>query len=187
MRRWRGTIALVIRPICWPLRELATSGRETSTRGIPQRAAAPVFKKLSSAPESSRADVFLVPPVQFRVTGRQRLWVEDSIGITPTSAPRSTSGRDPFTGQFEAKWPAPPQYRHARCQTRLSRSSFMSLDRSTIMASVSAPGSLLVGDGVGGEKRGRRGRRSAAVLEVPGRWTLSGIAFYDPQVENRSG
>ena len=29
-------MALVIRPMLWPLRELATSGRETSTRGIPQ-------------------------------------------------------------------------------------------------------------------------------------------------------
>ena len=85
----RGMVALVMRPNLWPLRELATSGHETSTRGMPQRVAAPPSMKLSSAPESNKVDVLLVPPVQLRMTGRQ-VWlrVEDSIGITPTSAPR---------------------------------------------------------------------------------------------------
>ena len=125
--RWRGLVAIVIRLMFWPLRELAISGRETSTRGIPQQTAALASKRLSSAPESSRADVLLVPPFQLRVTGRQvRLRVEDSIGNAPTSAPLSTSGRAPFTGQFEAKCPAPPQYRHAWALTRLSRSFFVS-------------------------------------------------------------
>ena len=89
----RGIVALVMRPMFWPLRELATSGRETSTRGMPQRTAVSASNKLSSAPESRRADVFWVPPSQSRITGRQvRLQVEDSIGNVPTSAPRSTSG-----------------------------------------------------------------------------------------------
>ena len=141
------------------LKELATSGRETSTRGITQRAAAPVSKKLSSAPESSSADVFFVLPVQFRVTGRQvRLRVENSIGITPTSAPRSTIGCDPFTGHFVAKCPAPPQYRHAQFRTHLSRSSFVSLDRSTIITSISVPDSFLIGDCVEGGREEDLGR-----------------------------
>ena len=38
MSRRRGTVALVTHPIFWLLRELATRGRETSTRGIPQLA-----------------------------------------------------------------------------------------------------------------------------------------------------
>ena len=99
MSRQRGTVALVMRPIHWSLRELATRGCETSTRGMPQRATAPVSKKLSSAPESSKAEVFLLPPLQSRVIGRQvQLRVEESRGITPTSAPQSTSGHDLLPG-----------------------------------------------------------------------------------------
>ena len=55
-------VALVIRPRSWPLRELATSGLGTSTRGIPQRIAVSEFRKLSSAPDSKRADVLRAPP-----------------------------------------------------------------------------------------------------------------------------
>ena len=92
MSRRRGTVALVICPIFWSLRELATSGRETSTRGIPQLAAVFVSKKLSSAP-----DVFWLPSGHSSVTRRQVLFlVEDSILSTSTSAPRSTSGRALF-------------------------------------------------------------------------------------------
>ena len=129
-------MALVICPMLWPLRELATSGRETSTRGIPQRAAVSASKKLSSAPKSSRADVFWVPPGQSRVTGRQVLFlVVDSVLIMPTSAPRSTRGRAPFAGQFEAKCPDSPQYRHDRVLTLLYLSSLASRARSTIIVS----------------------------------------------------
>ena len=81
----------MILPMCCPLRELATSGLETYT---PQWAAVSASKKLSSAPESRSAEVFWAPPGHCRVTGRHvRLRLEDSRCDTPTSAPRSTSGR----------------------------------------------------------------------------------------------
>ena len=59
-----GTVAWEIRPSRCPLRERATRGLETSTRGTPHWAATVVSRKLSSALESRRADVFLAPPDQ---------------------------------------------------------------------------------------------------------------------------
>ena len=56
-----GTIAWEMRPSRCPLKERATSGLETSTRGTPHWAATVASRKLSSAPESRRADVFLAP------------------------------------------------------------------------------------------------------------------------------
>ena len=64
------------------------------------------YRRLESSPalESNKADVFCEPPDYSRFTGRQvQLRVEESIRKVPTCAPRSTSGRAPFTGQLEAK------------------------------------------------------------------------------------
>ena len=47
----RGIVALVIRPMFSPLRELDTSGLETFTKGTPQRAAVSASRKLSMNPE----------------------------------------------------------------------------------------------------------------------------------------
>ena len=142
--RLSWTMAWVMRPIFWLLREWATWGCETSSRGMPQRVAAPASRKLSSAPESRRADVLLLPPLQSSITGRQvRLLVEDSIRIMPTRAPRS------FTGHLDAKCPAPLEYRQARSRIRLSHSSMESLDQSTIIGSAPVPESLLGGSRTG--------------------------------------
>ena len=90
----RGQVAFVMRPSRCPLRELATKGLETSTSGTPHWAAMVALRKLSSAPESSSAEVFWVRPGHSRVTDRQvRRRLEESSWNAPTSDPRFTSGR----------------------------------------------------------------------------------------------
>ena len=88
----RGLVARVMRPSRCPLRELATSGLDTSTSGTPHWAAMVASRKLSSASESSSAKVFQAHPGHSRMTGRQvRRRLEESSWYAP-SDPRFTSG-----------------------------------------------------------------------------------------------
>ena len=90
----RGRVAFVMRPSRCALRELATRGLDTSTSGTPHWAVTVASRKLSSAPESSSAEVFWARPAHSRVTGRQvRRRLEESSWKAPTSDPRFTSGR----------------------------------------------------------------------------------------------
>ena len=113
----RGTVAWVMWPMFWPLREQATRGRSTAMVGTPQRAAVAVSRKLSSVPESRRAEVFRAPPLHSRETGRQvRLLEESSIGMAPSSAPLLTSGHFLLTGTERQSGPAcSNRSRHGPC------------------------------------------------------------------------
>ena len=83
------SVARVMRPIFWPLRECSTRGRETSTRGMPQH----LENSLQHQNPGERMSSCSHDTSPKSREGRYGSLVEDLIGITPTSVPQSTSGR----------------------------------------------------------------------------------------------